>query len=182
MSIQSRARILVKLLGSRQVIYSLCSLSEVNDCSTDTLRAGLLGWRITYWGADKPLRLAKPTASLMIKKLREEGYLEIRERRIFLDKKGEKMIEEALWKHGVLENAFVKLGLSSREACEISWRILDRVPSKIVERIWRNIGMPDRCPCGYPLPTGGREDILNFEVCKTSDSLRRYGSDRSKSD
>ncbi|RLG07895.1 MAG: hypothetical protein DRN59_00310 [Thaumarchaeota archaeon] len=128
------------------------------------------------------LGIAKPTASLMIKKLREEGYLEIRERRIFLDKKGEKMIEEALWKHGVLENAFVKLGLSSREACEISWRILDRVPSKIVERIWRNIGMPDRCPCGYLLPTGDREDILNFEVCKASDSLRRYGSDRSKSD
>jgi len=128
------------------------------------------------------LGIAKPTASLMIKKLKDEGYLEIRERKIFLDKKGEKMIEEALWKHGVLENAFVKLGLSSREACEVSWRVLDRVPSKIVEQIWRNIGMPDRCPCGYLLPTGSQEDILSFEVCKMSDGLGRGSSDRSKSD
>ena len=127
------------------------------------------------------LGVAKPTASLMIRRLRDEGYLQVRRRKIFLGKKGEEAIREALWKHGVMESALVKLGLSSREACEISWSIVDRIPRNAVERIWRSLGSPDSCPCGYELPIGER-DILSYEVCMISKALGRSSFNSSKNE
>ena len=117
------------------------------------------------------LGVAKPTASLMIGRLRDEGYLQVRRRKIFLGRKGEEAIREALWKHGVMESALVKLGLSSKEACEISWSIVDRIPRSAVERIWRSLGSPDSCPCGYELPTD-EGDVLSYEVCMASRNSR----------
>ncbi|RLG10408.1 MAG: hypothetical protein DRN64_02930, partial [Thaumarchaeota archaeon] len=117
------------------------------------------------------LGVAKPTASLMIGRLRDEGYLQVRRRKIFLGRKREEAIRAALWKHGVMESALVKLGLSSKEACEISWSIVDRIPRSAVERIWRSLGSPDSCPCGYELPTD-EGDVLSYEVCMVSRNSR----------
>ncbi len=114
------------------------------------------------------LGVSKPTASLMVKKLRDAGYIEIKDEKIMLNDKGEKAIQEILWKHGVIEAALVKLGLSQGGACKLSWRIIQEVPKEAAMRIWETLGSPDHCPCGYTLPKlDEKVDIANYEVCLT---------------
>ena len=114
------------------------------------------------------LKVAKPTASLMIKKLAEKGYVKLDEKKITIAEKGEKLIREILWKHGVLEHALVELGLLSEQACAISWRIYQDIPREAVGRIWENLGKPDRCPCGYRIPDiNGGGNIMDYEPCLT---------------
>jgi len=114
------------------------------------------------------LKVAKPTASLMMKKLAKKGYIKLVRNKIFLAEKGEKLVREIIWKHGVIEQALVNLGLSSEKACAITWKIAQTIPLDDVKCIWENLGMPDRCPCGYELPRiDGASDLRNYEVCLT---------------
>ena len=114
------------------------------------------------------LNVDKSTASLMIKKLVRKGYLTTRKREIILAKKGRRAVKEILWKHGVLENALVKLGVSSEEACAVTWEISNKIPREMVECIWVKLGKPDTCPCGYRFPSVDQEvDLEGFEVCLT---------------
>jgi len=114
------------------------------------------------------MKVAKPTASLMIKKLARKGYVKLAGNKVFLAEKGERLIREAIWKHGVLERALVELGLSSERACEITWRIAQMIPLSDVKRIWESLGMPDHCPCGYMLPSiEGPRDLRRCEACLT---------------
>ncbi len=114
------------------------------------------------------LNVAKPTASLMIKKLAEKGYVKLAEKKITLARKGEKMLQEILWKHGVIERALVKLGLPSEEACAVTWRIYQNIPRDTVESIWENLGKPNSCPCGYEFPDiNGEVNIMEYELCLT---------------
>lgn len=114
------------------------------------------------------LKVDKSTASLMIKKLAKKGYLIVWRREIMLAEKGRRVIKEALWKHGVLENALVKLGVSSEEACALTWEISGKIPREIVKRIWIGLGKPDTCPCGHYFPFVDQEvDLKEFEICLT---------------
>ena len=125
----------------------------------------------------RDLGVSKPTASLMVRKLRDEGYLEIRGGRITLNWRGEKAVQEILWKHGVVESALVELGLSREGACEIAWKILQDLPNETVKRVWENLGLPDRCPCGYLFPKLGENvSVMNYEACLTF--RRRRALDR----
>ncbi len=98
------------------------------------------------------LGISKPTASLMVKKLRDIGYLEVREERIRLSRRGEKLVLELIWKHGVIESALVELGLSLKCACRIAWRIIQEIPVEDVKQIWIRLGLPRSCPCGHLIP------------------------------
>ncbi len=114
------------------------------------------------------LKVDKSTASLMIKKLVKKGYLTLRKREIMLAERGRRAVKEILWKHGVLENALVKLGVSSEEACAVTWEISNKIPRETVECIWITLGKPDTCPCGYRFPSVDQEvDLEKFEVCLT---------------
>lgn len=114
------------------------------------------------------LRVDKSTASLMVKKLVKKGYLIVYKRQIVLAERGRRAIREILWRHGVLENVLVKLGISLREACAVTWDILDKIPKKMLEYVWARLGKPNTCPCGYHFPSVDREDELEkFDVCLT---------------
>lgn len=114
------------------------------------------------------LHVDKSTASLMIKKLTKKGYLTTRRREIMLAEKGRRAIKEILWKHGVLENALVRLGVSSEEACAVTWEISNKIPKETVEYIWIRLGKPDTCPCGYRFPTVEQKvELERFEICLT---------------
>ncbi|HDD42608.1 MAG TPA: metal-dependent transcriptional regulator [Nitrososphaeria archaeon] len=125
----------------------------------------------------RDLGVSKPTASLMVRKLRDEGLLEIRGGKVMLNRKGEKTIQEILWKHGVIESALVKLGLSREGACELAWKIIQELSNEMVKQIWEKLGLPDRCPCGYPFPKLGENvDVMSYEACLTF--RRRRALDR----
>ncbi|MEM4648456.1 MAG: metal-dependent transcriptional regulator [Nitrososphaerota archaeon] len=98
------------------------------------------------------LGVSKPTASLMVKKLRRAGYLEVEGEKIRLSEGGLKLVRELAWRHGVIEIALFELGLSREGACRIAWRIAQEIPAEDIERIWIRLGSPRSCPCGCQIP------------------------------
>lgn len=116
----------------------------------------------------RELKVGKSTASLMIKKLAKKGYLTMWKREIALAEKGRRAVKELLWKHGVIESALVRLGVSFEEACAVTWEISSKIPGEVVKCIWMRLGKPETCPCGHYFPSADHEaDLKKFEVCLT---------------
>ncbi len=99
------------------------------------------------------LGVSKPTASLMVKKLRCVGYLRVEGEKIMLSEMGEKLVWELIRRHGIIESALFELGLSREGACRLAWRIVQEIPAEDIERIWIKLGSPESCPCGYRIPS-----------------------------
>lgn len=119
------------------------------------------------------LGVSRPTASLMVKKLVEKGLVASAGRELKLTEKGEEAVAEILWRHGVLETALVLLGVSLEEACRIAWEIELILPENTVESIWRNLGMPSKCPCGLKFPLRWASVSLeDYPVCLASKARR----------
>ncbi len=108
-------------------------------------------------GHQKPVRLvdvvkllgvAKPTASLMIKKLEGKGLVVRDPGGIYLSNEGLSLCLRLIWRHGVVETALTSLGFEPEEACRIAKLIEQQLPEDAVERIWVALGKPGSCPHG----------------------------------
>lgn len=142
-------------LSSRAVEYLLSILERSRD----------KGYARQYEIVED-LGVSKPTASLMVRKLREAGYLEVRGEKIMLSRMGRELVLELIWRHGVIESALVRLGLSPERACRTAWRIIQDIPAEDVKRIWSGLGSPSSCPCGYPMPVPDKGvRIEEVETC-----------------
>jgi len=120
------------------------------------------------------LGVSKPTASLMVKKLKRVGYLKVEGEKIMLSEVGERLVRELVRRHGIIESALFELGLSRRGACRVAWRIVQEIPPEDAERIWIKLGSPTSCPCGYRIPSIRREaGIEGVEPCITFRASRR---------
>jgi len=95
------------------------------------------------------LRVAKPTASLMMKKLNSSGLIMKVNNRYALTSSGRKTAEEIIWRHTVTEWMLVKSGLTVSEACKVARRIELYIPLEALKKIWKALGEPVRCPCGF---------------------------------
>ncbi|MCS7132950.1 MAG: metal-dependent transcriptional regulator [Aigarchaeota archaeon] len=150
-------------------------MSDVNDLTTREVEYLLAVFKHSKGKAYarqfeiiRELKVDKSTASLMIKKLAKKGYLTAWRRGVALTEKGRRAVKEILWRHGVLENALVKLGVSFEEACAVTWEISGKIPREIMECIWVKLGKPDVCPCGHSYPFVDHEvELEKFEVCLT---------------
>jgi Mn-dependent DtxR family transcriptional regulator len=120
------------------------------------------------------LGISKPTASLMVRKLRRVGCLKVEGEKIRLSEVGERLVRELVRRHGIIERALFELGLSRERACGVAWRIVQEIPAEDAERIWMRLGSPRSCPCGYRIPSiheeAGAEEI---EPCVTFRAGRR---------
>lgn len=102
----------------------------------------------------KALGVSKSTASLMIKKLVKWGLIERVGRGIRLTKEGIDLCLEIIWRHGVIESALTRLGLSVEEACHVARDIELSIPKHIVDKLWCLLGRPFRCPHGELIVAG----------------------------
>ena len=96
----------------------------------------------------KVLGVSKSTASLMIKKLETQGLIEKVGRNVRLTSNGIEVCLEVIWRHGVIESALTKLGLSVEEACSVARDIELNIPKHIIEKLWCLLGKPFTCPHG----------------------------------
>ena len=96
----------------------------------------------------KVLGVSKSTASLMIKKLEKQGLIVKVSSGIKLTSEGVKTCLEIIWRHGVIEVALTRLGLSPEEACAVARNIELSIPKHIVEKLWHLLGRPAACPHG----------------------------------
>ncbi|MCF3652565.1 MAG: metal-dependent transcriptional regulator [Aigarchaeota archaeon] len=120
------------------------------------------------------LGVSKPTASLMVKKLKRVGYLKVEGEKIMLSEVGERLVRELVRRHGIIESALFELGLSREGACRVAWRIVQEIPAEDAERIWIKLGSPASCPCGYRIPSTHREaGIEGVEPCIAFRASRR---------
>jgi len=114
----------------------------------------------------KELRVSKPTASLMVKKLTKKKFVASSRKGVRLTERGRAAVAELLWRHGVIEAALSRLGVSAAEACKVTWEIELLLPGEVVEVIWRALGAPCVCPCGVRFPTIDEKTRLeDYEAC-----------------
>jgi len=97
----------------------------------------------------RELKVAKPTASLMMKKLSTAGLVRKVSNKYALTVLGRKTAKEIIWRHTVTEWMLVKSGLNIREACRVARIIELYIPLNSLKKIWSMLGKPVKCPCGY---------------------------------
>jgi Mn-dependent DtxR family transcriptional regulator len=120
------------------------------------------------------LGISKPTASLMVRKLRRVGCLKVEGEKIRLSEVGERLVRELVRRHGIIESALFELGLSRERACGVAWRIVQEIPAEDAELIWMRLGSPRSCPCGYRIPSiRGEAGAEGIEPCVAFRAGRR---------
>jgi DtxR family Mn-dependent transcriptional regulator len=100
-----------------------------------------------------------PAVSEMIRRLRDEGYLEMEGRSLLLTATGRALAESVVRKHRLAERLLTDIiGLpwasSHVEACRWEHVISDEV----AERLVILLGNPTTCPHGNPIPGAGRDE------------------------
>ena len=82
---------------------------------------------------------SKPSVSIAMKKLRDNGYINIENGGLVLTEKGREIAERVYERHLVLTKAFVMLGVdpevAAKDACKIEHDISEEAFQKIKERI-----------------------------------------------
>jgi DtxR family Mn-dependent transcriptional regulator len=105
------------------------------------------------------LEHSAPAVSEMIRRLRDEGYLEVVGRALSLTESGRTVAESVVRKHRLAERLLTDIiGLpwanSHVEACRWEHVISDEV----AERLVVILGNPTTCPHGNPIPGTGRDE------------------------
>ncbi len=100
-----------------------------------------------------------PAVSEMIRRLRDDGYLEVEGRSLSLTVSGRTLAESVVRKHRLAERLLTDIiGLpwesSHVEACRWEHVISDEV----AERLVILLGNPTTCPHGNPIPGAGRDE------------------------
>jgi len=114
----------------------------------------------------KYLGVAKPTASLMLKKLMKLGLLRRVDGGYALTEEGLSICTDMFIKHTIIETALSRLGLDPDEACQLAREIEVLMPMDKAMKIWESIGRPERCPhsdpirCAVPPPSSCRVRLV----------------------
>lgn len=119
-----------------------------------------------------------PTVSEMIRSLRDQGYLQIKEREISLTDQGKTTAAKVVRKHRLAERLLTEvIGVEWHKCHDEATRwehvISDEVESKLVDLL----SNPSTCPHGNPIPGSGVEmpelSPLSSAETGTSVTLRR---------
>jgi Mn-dependent DtxR family transcriptional regulator len=85
------------------------------------------------------LNFSKPSVSIALKKLEDEGFISRDDWRVLLTETGTKIAERTLFKHNFFEHLFEEMGIekttAEKEACQIEHIISDDSLSKIVDYV-----------------------------------------------
>lgn len=101
------------------------------------------------------LNVTRATAHEYLTKLANKGLLyHLPRKGFYLSDKGRCMVKRLIRNHRILETLLVRfIGLDLEEACELASKMENSISSTIIEKIYRNIGSPNCCPHGKPIPS-----------------------------
>lgn len=116
------------------------------------------------------LGVSRASAGEMLKRLEADGLVERGEQKeAILTGKGRKVAERAVRRHRIIERLLTDfMGYTAAEAHEQADVLGDTFTDEMVERIARQLGMPERCPHGWPVDTAF-EQTENRELQPLSD-------------
>lgn len=116
-----------------------------------------------------------PAVSEMIRRLREEGYVEVEGRSLRLTATGRQMAEKVVRRHRLAERLLTDvIGLpwhrSHLEACRWEHVISDEVEARLIEIL----GHPTTCPHGNPIPgaNGAHPELVALSEAHGGDHVR----------
>jgi DtxR family Mn-dependent transcriptional regulator len=103
-----------------------------------------------------------PAVSEMIKRLRDEGYVEVRGRKLSLTPEGRAVAESVVRKHRLAERLLTDIiGLPWEKAHLEAGRWEHVISDEVEARLVEILGHPTTCPHGNPIPgSGGLEPQL----------------------
>lgn len=100
------------------------------------------------------LGVRAPSVSVALRRLEGLGLLRTApDRRLVLSPEGERLAEQIMRRHRVLERWLVEgLGLDWARAHSEAQRMEHAVSSEVVDRLYEALGRPAACPHGNPIP------------------------------
>jgi DtxR family Mn-dependent transcriptional regulator len=104
-----------------------------------------------------------PAVSEMIKRLRDEGYVQVRGRSLVLTDQGRQVAESVVRKHRLAERLLTDIiGLPWEKAHLEAGRWEHVISDEVEARLVEVLGHPTTCPHGNPIPgSGGTGPILS---------------------
>src|SRR6202041_1204794 len=94
-----------------------------------------------------------PAVSEMMKRLRDEGYIEMRGRSLLLTAQGRSRAESVVRKHRLAERLLTDIiGLPWEKAHEEACRWEHVISDEVEARLFELLGHPTTCPHGNPIP------------------------------
>lgn len=104
-------------------------------------------------------RVSAPTVSEMLKRMVEQGFIQMDNRKqITLTAEGKAQAESGLRRHRLLERMLVDMfKLDWTEAHEEAHRLEHGLSPMLEERMLAVLGEPETCPHGNPIPAPGRD-------------------------
>ena len=133
------------------------------------------GTRVIQARLAEHLGHSAPSVSEMVRRLREEGWVAVRNRSVTLTAKGRRMAESVVRKHRLAERLLLDvIGLpwhkTHVEACRWEHVISDEVEQRLVALL----DNPATCPHGNPIPGAGpaRDDLSALAGCEPGDHVR----------
>ncbi len=102
----------------------------------------------------KSLNISKPAVSEMLKKLKNDGYLEMNPySSVILTNKGLEESKKITYKHRVIE-LFLKdiLGFDDSEIHDEAHKLEHSMSDEVAKRIFKFLKNPELCPCGHKIP------------------------------
>jgi DtxR family Mn-dependent transcriptional regulator len=94
-----------------------------------------------------------PSVSEMIRRLKSEGYLDVKDRAVMLTSKGRSLAESVVRKHRLAERLLTDvIGLPWHKAHVEACRWEHVISDEVEERLVTLLGNPSTCPHGNPIP------------------------------
>jgi DtxR family Mn-dependent transcriptional regulator len=116
-----------------------------------------------------------PAVSEMIKRLRDEGYVDVRGRKLTLTPSGRAVAESVVRKHRLAERLLTDIiGLPWEKAHLEAGRWEHVISDEVEARLVEILGHPTTCPHGNPIPgSGGPEpQLIALSESRNGDHVR----------
>lgn len=100
------------------------------------------------------LSVSKAAVSKMLKKLNEEGFVQMSPySRMEFSKKGRIAGEKVMYKHRVIEVFLIEiLGVDKKNMHEEAHALEHAFSDKTIKKLAKFLGNPEICPCGHKIP------------------------------
>ena len=116
-----------------------------------------------------------PAVSEMIRRLRDEGYVEEKDRPLLLTARGRELAESVVRKHRLAERLLTDIiGLPWEKAHLEAGRWEHVISDEVEARLVEVLGHPTTCPHGNPIPGSGgaRDDLTVLAQSHQGDQVR----------